>query len=78
MIGRSYAEALVALGGNLAVWIAHTEQMWFPMASAFVRYLAPMYGLPDLRGPFLAITMAYLGLRLADWFDKREELDENL
>lgn len=71
---REAAEALGILLGNGFAWIAHTEQIWFPTIGAYVRFLAPEYGLPDLRGPFLALTLLYIGLRLGDMLDKGDEL----
>lgn len=69
--------AVGAAAGNLLAWIAHTEQIWFPMMGAYVRYLAPETGLPDMRGPFLLMTMMYIGLRIGDmWNDKEEILQE--
>jgi hypothetical protein len=62
---------------NLFAWVAHTEQIWFPAAGAYVRYLEPTYqALPDLRGPFLALTLLYIGLRVGDLLDKRDEVLE--
>lgn len=78
MIGRTQIEAIVALLGHSAAWLAHTEQLWFPMTAAYVRYIAPVYELPDLRGPFAAITLVYLGLRMGDWLNERNEIEETL
>lgn len=78
MIGREYLEAILAVLGNLFAWFAHTEQIWFPVAAAYVRDLAPVYGLPDLRGPFAMLTLIYIGLRLGDWLNKRDEIKDTL
>lgn len=78
MIGRTHIEAVVGLLAHLFAWIAQTEQIWFPVAAAYVRDLAPVYGLPDLRGPFAALTLMYVGLRLGDWLNKRNEIEDTL
>jgi hypothetical protein len=61
--------------GNLLSWMAHTEQIWFPAVGAYVRWIAPAYNLPDLRGPFAFITLLYIGLRIGDLLDKRDEIN---
>ena len=71
------AGVLAVLGHGYA-WIAHTEQIWFPMIGAYVRFVAPETGLPDLRGPFLVLTMMYIGLRIGDFWNKRDTLEETL
>ena len=65
-----------ATAGNLLAWVAHTEQIWFPMMGAYVRFLAPETGLPDLRGPFLLMTMMYIGLRIGDLWNDKENVIE--
>jgi hypothetical protein len=72
-----WAAAIGVLAHGFA-WIAHTEQIWMPMAGAYVRYLAPAFDLPDLRGPFAFLTLCYIGLRLGDMWNKRDELEVNL
>ena len=69
---REAVESLAITGGNLLAWIAHTEQIWFPTAGAYVRFVAPEYGFPDLRGPFLFLTLLYIGLRIGDLLDKQD------
>lgn len=69
---------VIATVGNLIAWIAHTEQIWFPMAAVYVNDLSAAFGLPDLRGPFLALTLLYVGFRLGDFVDKRDEIESNL
>ncbi len=61
---------------HTVAWIAQSEHIWFGLAETYMRVLGPMFGLPDLRGPFIFITLIYVGLRLADWLDAREELEE--
>lgn len=79
MSKRGLKEAAVGAFAHGFAWIGHTEQIWFPMAGAYMRYLQPeLAGLPDLRGPFLAITLAYIGLRIGDLLNEREELQETL
>jgi len=67
--------ALAVGAGNLLAWIAHSEQIWFPIAGTYMRYISPMYNLPDLRGPFAFLALLYIGLRLGDLLDKRDELN---
>lgn len=67
-----------AMLGNGFAWIAHSEQIWFPMLATLHRQLAPMLGLPDLRGPFIFITLLYVGFRLSDLLEEKDELEENL
>lgn len=73
-IPREAAEALLVMLANGFAWIAHTEQIWFPTAGAYVRFVAPEYGLPDLRGPFLFLSLLYIGLRVGDLLDKEDEI----
>lgn len=73
-VPREAAEGLLVGGANLFAWIAHTEQIWFPTAGAYVRFVAPEYGLPDLRGPFLFLSLLYIGFRIGDLLDKKDEL----
>lgn len=77
-MSRSALEGLTVLGGNLFAWLAHTEQIWFPMVGAYVRFLQPELGLPDLRGPFLFLTLLYVGLRIGDLLKERDTLESNL
>ncbi|MFB6134877.1 MAG: hypothetical protein ABEJ55_07805 [Halanaeroarchaeum sp.] len=74
-IPKEAIEVLTILIGNGFAWMAGTEQIWFPTIGAYVRFIAPTTQLPDLRGPFLAITMLYIGLRLGDMIDKGDELE---
>lgn len=71
---RGTVEAATALAGNAFAWFAGTEQIWFPTVGAYTRWIAPALGLPDLRGPFLAITMCYIGLRAGDLWNKRDDM----
>ena len=75
-IPKEAAEALAILVGNGFAWIAGTEQIWFPTIGAYIRFVAPATELPDLRGPFLALTLLYIGLRVGDMLDKTDELNE--
>jgi len=79
MSKRGVTEAVLATFANWFAWFGYTEQIWFPMAGAYVRYVQPeMAGLPDLRGPFLVMTLAYIGLRIGDLWHKRDEISETL
>jgi hypothetical protein len=69
---------VLALLGNLAAWIAQSETIWMGMLGSYQTYLAPVYNLPDLRGPMAFAALLYVGLRLGDLWDKREEIDETL
>lgn len=73
---RRLWEGVAAAFANLFAWFAHTEQIWFPIAGAYIRYLEPAFGLPDLRGPFAFLTLCYIGLRIGDLWNKKEELEE--
>ena len=75
---KSTIEGSTALLGNLVAWIAHSETIWFGMLGSYQTYLAPVYDLPDLRGPMAFATLLYVGLRLGDLWSKREEIDETL
>jgi hypothetical protein len=61
--------------GNLFAWMAQTEQIWFPTVGAYVRWIAPAYNLPDFRGPFAFVTLLYIGLRVGDLLEQRDEID---
>lgn len=74
-MSKDLLTGVVALLGNLFAWMAATEQIWFPALGAYVRFLAPVYDLPDLRGPFAAITLLYIGLRIGDLLNKRNEVE---
>lgn len=74
-IPREAVEVLALGGGNLLAWIAHSEQIWFPMTASLINYVAPAYGLPDLRGPLAFMTLMYIGLRLGDLLEERNELE---
>ncbi|WP_132060244.1 hypothetical protein [Halorussus amylolyticus] len=76
MSKNNVVAGVTATVGNLFAWVSQTEQIWFPMASVYVKDIAEVYGLPDLRGPFLFLTLVYLGLRLGDLWGKTEDLDE--
>lgn len=69
---------VVATLGNVFAWVSFSEQIWFPMLGAYVRFLQPVYELPDLRGPFAFVTLLYIGLRIGDLWNKREELEDTL
>jgi len=71
-------EGIAAVFANLFAWMAHSEQIWFPLVSTYVRHISEAFGLPDLRGPFIFLTLVYAGLRFGDLLDKRESIDENL
>lgn len=73
---KNAGESVALFALNSVAWIAGSEQIWFGLAGTYMRVLRPMYGLPDLRGPFIFITLLYVGLRLADWMDAREEIEE--
>lgn len=75
---KDLAAGVFAVLGHGFAWIAHTEQIWMPMAGAYVRYLAPAYNLPDFRGPFAFLTLTYIGLRMGDLWNKRDELENTL
>lgn len=75
---RNALEAVAATFGNLFAWFAHSEQIWFGIFATYVRDIAPAMNLPDLRGPFLFLTLVYLGLRIGDLWDRRDEIDEDL
>ena len=70
---KGLIEGILTLLINGVAWFAGTEQLWFPMAATVYRYMGPIMDLPDLRGPFLFLTLCYLGLRLSDWIDKTDE-----
>ena len=78
MARKDLVAGVLAVLGHGFAWIAHTEQIWMPMAGAYIRYLAPAYNLPDLRGPFAFLTLCYIGLRLGDLWNKRDELEETI
>ncbi|EMA24637.1 hypothetical protein [Haloarcula argentinensis] len=78
MIGKESVADLTAVLANVVSWVAHTEQIWFPMAAAYARYLEPVYGLPDIRGPLAFITLTYMGLRLADLWDAKDDAMEEM
>ena len=78
MIGRNTLEVLVGLLANGAAWAATTEQIWFPIAAAYVRYIGPIYNLPDMRGPLAFISLAYIGLRLGDLWNARDDMDDTM
>ena len=65
---------LAVVFGNLFAWVAHTEQIWFPAIGAYIRFVAPAYDLPDLRGPFAFLTFLYIGLRIGDLLTKRKDV----
>jgi hypothetical protein len=69
---------VLALVGNGFAWVAQSEEIWFSIIATYVRHIAPGTALPDLRGPFMLLTLAYLGFRLGDLLDKRDELDEDM
>jgi len=71
----SLVAPLVVSVANLGAWVAHTEQLWFPVVGAYYRYIAPTYNLPDLRGPFIFLTLLYAGLRIGDMLNKKEEIE---
>jgi hypothetical protein len=73
---KNAVEMILGFMMNTVAWIAHSEQIWFGLAGTYMRVLRPMYGLPDLRGPFIFLTLLYVGLRLADWLEQREEIEE--
>ena len=75
---RSAIEGGIALLGNLVAWMAASETIWFGMLGSYQTYLAPVYELPDLRGPMAFATLLYVGLRLGDLWSKRQEIDETL
>lgn len=68
----------VATAGNLVAWLAHSEQIWFPMLGAYVKFVGPVFELPDLRGPFAFLTLVYLGLRLGDLVAKKDKTESTL
>jgi len=74
-VNKNVIEATTATAGNLFAWFAHSEQIWFGIAGTYVQFLAPNLNLPDLRGPFLFLTLCYLGLRLADLWEKQDEIE---
>lgn len=78
MNGKDLVAAVLGLVAHGFAWLSATEQIWMPTMGAYVRYIAPELGLPDLRGPFLFLTMLYIGLRLGDFWDERNELEETL
>jgi sterol desaturase/sphingolipid hydroxylase (fatty acid hydroxylase superfamily) len=78
MNGKDLVAAVIGLVAHGFAWISATEQIWMPTMGAYVRYIAPGLGLPDLRGPFLFITMLYIGLRFGDLWDERDEIEETL
>lgn len=65
---------VVLVAGNLFAWLGHTEQIWFPAIGAYIRFVAPIYDLPDFRGPFLFLTLIYIGFRIGDLLDKRKDV----
>lgn len=71
----SWAGPALVSFGNLAAWIAETEQIWFPIVGAYTRWIAPAYNLPDLRGPFVFVALLYVGLRIGDMLNKKEEIE---
>ncbi|WP_311170646.1 hypothetical protein [Halobellus ordinarius] len=75
---KNTIEGGTALLGNLFVWIAHSETIWFGMLGSYQTYLAPVYNLPDLRGPMAFATLLYVGLRLGDLWERREEVEDTL
>lgn len=75
---KDLGAVVIAVLGHGFAWVSHTETIWMPMAGAYVRYLAPAYNLPDLRGPFLFITLVYIGLRMGDLWNKRDELENTI
>ncbi|QHS17784.1 hypothetical protein GWK26_11860 [haloarchaeon 3A1-DGR] len=77
-MNRDVIGAVTALAGNGFAWLAQSEEIWFSVIATYVRYIAPGTSLPDLRGPFLVATLAYLGFRLADLWDKQDDLDEDM
>ncbi|WP_435145922.1 hypothetical protein [Halobaculum sp. P14] len=76
MNSKHIAEVATALAGNLWAWFAATEQIWFPTVGAYVRWIAPAYNLPDLRGPLAFLTLCYIGLRLGDLWSKNDSLED--
>ncbi|EMA14495.1 hypothetical protein [Haloarcula marismortui] len=78
MIGKDSVTDTVAVLANGAAWIAQTEGIWFPIATTYARYLQPIYGLPDIRGPLAFLTLVYLGLRLADLWEAGDEAMEEM
>ena len=78
MARKDLVAGVLGLLAHSFAWIAHTEQIWMPAIGAYVRWLAPAMGLPDLRGPFLFITLLYIGLRLGDMLNAENKLEENL
>lgn len=78
MNGKDLWAAGFGVVAHAFAWIGQTEQIWMPVAGAYVRYIAPETPLPDLRGPFLFLTLLYVGLRLGDMWNKRNELEDTL
>lgn len=77
-MNKDIGAAIIGVLAHGFAWIAQTEQIWMPMAGAYVRYLAPAFGLPDLRGPFAFLTLCYIGLRLGDLWNERNDLETTL
>lgn len=78
MSSNDLVAGVTATAGNVFAWIAQSEQIWFPVFGAYAKYISPMYNLPDLRGPLAFLTLAYIGLRIGDLLDKRNEVDDTL
>lgn len=78
MNGKDLVAGVIAVFGHLFAWIAQTEEIWMSVAGVYIRYIAPELDVPDLRGPFLFLTMVYIGLRLADLWNERNELEDTL
>lgn len=78
MNGKDLTAVLVGSVGHGTMWIMHTEQIWFPMVGAYVKYLAPVYNLPDMRGPLAFLSLVYIGLRLGDLWNERNEIEESI
>lgn len=76
MTSNDLLGGVLAVLGNLVAWVAHTEQIWFPVAGAYIRFVGPsLESLPDLRGPFLALTLLYIGLRIGDLLAEKDDLE---
>jgi len=62
--------------GGVGSWAFSTEHIWFPLVSAYNRYVAPEFGVFPKLGPiFLALFVLYGVGRIIDLGDSDDEIN---
>jgi hypothetical protein len=68
---------LVGTFGELGAWALSTEQIWFPLVSAYNRFVAPKFGAFPKLGPiFLGLFVLYAIGRIIDLGDSEDEIQD--